>query len=96
MDGTKQKIVDEICRLESEADEIKNDIRGHLPKSIFMPVDRRDLLEILILQDIRRRHLLGHRGHLDAAERVCSSWARGATRGSAQGNDDHMAYKPRT
>ena len=50
-DGGKKKLVDEICQLESEADEIKNDIRGHLPKSMFMPVDRRDLLEILTLQD---------------------------------------------
>ena len=50
-EGGKKKLVDEICQLESEADEIKNDIRGHLPKSMFMPIDRRDLLEILTLQD---------------------------------------------
>ncbi len=37
--------------LESEADAIKNDLRGHLPRRLFMPVDRRDLLEILDLQD---------------------------------------------
>ena len=46
-----EKLVNEICRLESEADAIKNDIRGHLPKSIFLPIDRRDLLEILDHQD---------------------------------------------
>lgn len=40
-----------IYALENEADKIKNELRTHLPKSIFMPVDRRDLLEILDLQD---------------------------------------------
>ena len=40
-----------IYGLENEADDIKNELREHLPKSIFMPVDRRDLLEILDLQD---------------------------------------------
>ena len=37
----------EIYQLEQEADQIKNDIRNHLPKSLFMPVDRRDLLDII-------------------------------------------------
>jgi predicted phosphate transport protein (TIGR00153 family) len=46
-----KSIRDEIFRLENEADEIKNELRSHLPRSIFMPVDRRDLLEILDLQD---------------------------------------------
>ena len=36
---------------ESEADAIKNDVRLHLPKSLFLPVDRRDLLAILEVQD---------------------------------------------
>ena len=43
--------VNEIFRLESEADALKQELRSHLPKSFFMPVDRRDLLEILDLQD---------------------------------------------
>jgi len=42
---------DEIFRLENAADDIKNELRAHLPKRLFMPVDRRDLLEILDLQD---------------------------------------------
>jgi predicted phosphate transport protein (TIGR00153 family) len=41
----------EIYDLESEADAIKNDIRGHLPKSIFLPIDRGDLLEIVDIID---------------------------------------------
>jgi predicted phosphate transport protein (TIGR00153 family) len=36
---------------EAEADQIKHDLRASLPKSLFMPVDRRDLLEVLQLQD---------------------------------------------
>ena len=45
------KIRGEIFALENEADEIKNELRSHLPKTLFMPVDRRDILEILDLQD---------------------------------------------
>ena len=42
---------DRIFEKEAEADTIKNDMRGALPKSLFMPVDRRDLLEVLQMQD---------------------------------------------
>lgn len=44
-------ISEEISKLEHDADLIKNDIRNHLPKSLFLPIDRRQLLEILSLQD---------------------------------------------
>jgi predicted phosphate transport protein (TIGR00153 family) len=53
-DGDQQKveeIKDRIFELENEADAIKNELRARLPKSLFMPVDRRDLLEVLDLQD---------------------------------------------
>ena len=40
-----------IFEKEHEADELKNQLRIHLPKSLFMPVDRRDLLEVLAMQD---------------------------------------------
>ncbi len=40
-----------ISRLEHEADLTKNDIRNHLPKSLFLAVDRGAILEILSLQD---------------------------------------------
>lgn len=40
-----------IFAKEHEADELKNQLRAHLPKSLFMPVDRRDLLEVLAMQD---------------------------------------------
>lgn len=42
---------DKIFTKEDEADTLKNDLRDHLPKSLFMPVDRRDLLEVLSMQD---------------------------------------------
>ncbi|MCZ6795674.1 MAG: TIGR00153 family protein [Planctomycetota bacterium] len=45
------KLTQEICELESEADAIKNEIRSNLPRSLFLPIDRRDLLEILHVQD---------------------------------------------
>jgi hypothetical protein len=40
-----------IFKWENEADDVKNDLRAHLPTSLFMPVDRRDILEILQEQD---------------------------------------------
>ncbi|MFS8563995.1 MAG: TIGR00153 family protein [Rhabdochlamydiaceae bacterium] len=45
------KLVDELCKLEHEADLTKNDIRNHLPKSFFLPIDRSHLLDILSIQD---------------------------------------------
>lgn len=42
---------DEIEKLEHEADDVKKNIRLHLPKSLFMPVPREDLLELLLVQD---------------------------------------------
>ena len=48
---TVEEIRVRIYELENEGDSIKNELREHLPKSMFMPVDRRDLLEILDLQD---------------------------------------------
>jgi predicted phosphate transport protein (TIGR00153 family) len=42
---------DRIYKFEAKADRIKNKLRLHLPRSLFMPVDRRDLLEILHLQE---------------------------------------------
>lgn len=40
-----------IAKLEGEADKLKRQLRLHLPKSLFMPVSRRDLLEVLTMQD---------------------------------------------
>jgi predicted phosphate transport protein (TIGR00153 family) len=40
-----------IIRFEHQADDLKKEIRTHLPKSLFMPVPREDLLELLLVQD---------------------------------------------
>ena len=46
-----QSVRNEIERLEHEADDLKKKIRLGLPKSLFMPVPREDLLELLLVQD---------------------------------------------
>src|SRR5277367_4751525 len=46
-----EKSVNELSELEHEADLTKNDIRNHLPKSLFLPIDRAHFLEILSVQD---------------------------------------------
>jgi predicted phosphate transport protein (TIGR00153 family) len=46
-----EELHDEVSRLEHEADTQKNEIRDHLPKSLFLPVDRSDLLAYLKQQD---------------------------------------------
>lgn len=42
---------DRIFELEHDADRLKNELRSHLPRHLFMPVDRRDLLHLLGAQD---------------------------------------------
>ncbi|NOZ82524.1 MAG: TIGR00153 family protein [Euryarchaeota archaeon] len=46
-----EKLALRISELEHEADRVKNTIREHLPRSIFMPVDRGDFLNYLREQD---------------------------------------------
>lgn len=46
-----ERLVEELSQLEHEADLTKNDIRNHLPKSLFLPIDRGQFLEILAIQD---------------------------------------------
>jgi predicted phosphate transport protein (TIGR00153 family) len=41
----------QIEALEQEADNLKKEIRLNMPKSLFMPVPREDLLELLLVQD---------------------------------------------
>jgi predicted phosphate transport protein (TIGR00153 family) len=45
------EISQELSQLEHAADLTKNEIRNHLPKGLFLAVNRGDLLEILSLQD---------------------------------------------
>ncbi len=54
IEGDDTKILSaqkEITDGEHDADEMKKDLRTHLPKGLFMPVDRRDVLDVLLRQD---------------------------------------------
>jgi len=44
-------VTEKVEKAEFDADEIKNQIRGDLPRTVFTPVDRTDLLDILRFQD---------------------------------------------
>ena len=46
-----ESIAKEISTVEHKADKIKDDIRQHLPQSIFLPVDKRDFMHLLSAQD---------------------------------------------
>jgi predicted phosphate transport protein (TIGR00153 family) len=46
-----QDLVEQIKEAEHQADILKNEIRGDVPKTVFTPVDRKDLLEVLSQQD---------------------------------------------
>jgi predicted phosphate transport protein (TIGR00153 family) len=41
-----------IVAMEHEADALKKELRLRLPSSLFMPIDRRDILEVLTMQDM--------------------------------------------
>ena len=54
IEGDNKRMVEvrsQIEALEHEADNMKKKIRLHMPKSLFMPVPREDLLELLLVQD---------------------------------------------
>jgi predicted phosphate transport protein (TIGR00153 family) len=40
-----------ISQLEKDADVLKKELRLNLPKGLFMPISRQDLLEVLLMQD---------------------------------------------
>ncbi|QLC73355.1 TIGR00153 family protein [Pseudomonas sp. LPB0260] len=46
-----EQVQQDMSRLEHEADKLKKSVRLHLPKSLFLPVPRSDLLELLSVQD---------------------------------------------
>lgn len=46
-----EKLHKAIVHLENEADNMKRDLRLHLPNNLFMPFSRSDLLELLEIQD---------------------------------------------
>ncbi|WP_163338349.1 TIGR00153 family protein [Desulfopila sp. IMCC35008] len=46
-----QELADQISTLETDADKIKSTFRLNMPTSLFMPVDRKDLLGLISDQD---------------------------------------------
>ncbi|SRR5690606_3255824 len=48
---TATRVRENIRQLEHDADTLKIDIRLHLPNTLFMPVARADLLDLLTVQD---------------------------------------------
>lgn len=46
-----ETLVSELSKLEHEADLTKNDIRNHLPKSLFLPITQTQFLDLLSVQD---------------------------------------------
>ena len=49
--ATAEKLHRAVNDFEHQADDLKKEIRKSLPKSLFMPVPREDLLELLLVQD---------------------------------------------
>ena len=49
--GRASDVREEICRFEGLADELKQDVRGNLPRGLWMSVSRADLLELVRVQD---------------------------------------------
>ncbi|MEY3182409.1 MAG: hypothetical protein RLZ35_394 [Pseudomonadota bacterium] len=59
---TAEGVHHRILALENVADDLKREIRLHLPSNMFMPVNRIDLLELLTMQDkiaSKAKHLSG-------------------------------------
>lgn len=48
---TAKQIQKHICKLEREADKLKKNVRLNLPKSLFLPVPRTDILDLVAMQD---------------------------------------------
>lgn len=53
---TVESLAKKVSCLEHEADVIKHDIRNSLPRGLFMPVDRANILRILNTQDSIANH----------------------------------------
>ena len=49
--GSAKDLQKQISKLESDADKLKKQVRLNMPKSLFMPVPRSDLLDLVTMQD---------------------------------------------
>jgi len=64
-----EELREEIDELEHHADQIKEEIRGNVTKSLMLPVDRHDLLEFLKVQDDILNNC-EHMGHMVTFRKV--------------------------
>ena len=91
IEGNQDELIkhkDRIFSKENEADVLMHELHIQLPKSLFMPVDRRDLLELLNMQDqiantaqdiaglMTERDMSVPEGMEDPAERICATLRR--------------------
>lgn len=54
IDGEQERVVsiqEKVFAIEAEADAIKKQVRQHLPRTILLPVNRGDLIDLLNMQD---------------------------------------------
>ncbi len=80
-DHDEQKALSkQIMRLEHDADELKNDIRDNLPKSLFLPVDRTDLLKLLSAQDDISDSVEDLAALVNMRKMECPSWMEASLR----------------
>ncbi|MFT5219690.1 MAG: putative phosphate transport protein (TIGR00153 family), partial [Gammaproteobacteria bacterium] len=49
--SSAKDVYKQIGKLENKADALKKKLRLNMPNGLFMPVARRDLLELLLVQD---------------------------------------------
>lgn len=47
-----KKAQKKVAKGEHGAEDMKREMRHHLPEGLFMPVDRRDVLDVLLMQDL--------------------------------------------
>ena len=74
-----------IMQFESEADELKKEIRLHLPNSLFMAVERGDLLSLLTAQDKiagKAKHIssIVYTRHMQMPEAIASDYMKFVSR----------------
>ena len=67
-----------VSKVEHKADKIKDDIRQHIPQSIFLPVDKRDFMQLLSAQDdiadaVEDLAVLMRIKNIDIPEELCES-----------------------
>ena len=87
-----EEISEHISKVEHKADKIKDDIRQHIPQSIFLPVDKRDFMGLLSAQDdiadaVEDLAVLMRIKNIDLPEKLCEPLMDLVTHTVALAND---------